>query len=366
MSIQDSPPYDRNYKRYCVDHRVSIREAMIAIDNGYDRLCFVTDEAGHLLKVVSGGDIRRALLRGAQLDDPVIGVHDRQAVIGRTSDTQERLRARFSRRTSVIPVVDDEGKIRGVGRQEDLLPVLGVKSLEVTVVGLGYVGLTLGLVLADSGFAVLGFDSNRDLLELLNDKKPPFHEKGLQNFLDAYIGHNLRITDTLRGSSDVYIVTVGTPIDKDSKKPRLDHILAAAENVARVLKKNDLVILRSTVPIGCTRETVLPALEQLSGLTAGRDFFLAFCPERTAEGRALEELRKLPQIVGGFCPRSTELAMRLFNENTHTVIDVGSLEAAELSKLMDNTFRDLIFSYSAWLKIRLQSRVIEYWLLLVI
>ena len=83
---------------------------------------------------------------------------------------------------------------------------------------------------------------------------------------------------------------------------------------------NDLVILRSTVPIGITRNEVLPVLEKISGLKAGEEFFLSFCPERTAEGRALEELKKLPQIIGGYCTKSAELALRFFNEYTHTVI----------------------------------------------
>ena len=140
--------------------------------------------------------------------------------------------------------------------------------------------------------------------------------------------------------ADVYIVTVGTPVSLDTKKPIVDHIKKAIEVIGTKLKKNDLVILRSTVPVGCTRNVVIPLLEDLSGLSVGTDFFISFCPERTAEGRALRELQELPQIVGGYDLNSTQLGMRFFNENTHTVIDVGSLEAAELCKLLDNTYRD--------------------------
>ena len=100
------------------------------------------------------------------------------------------------------------------------------------------------------------------------------------------------------------------------------------------------------MPIGCTRKVVIPRLEKISSLQAGKDFSVAFCPERTAEGRALEELKNLPQIVGGLDKKSRELGLRLFGENTHTVIDIGSLEAAEMCKLMDNSYRDTRFAFA--------------------
>jgi UDP-N-acetyl-D-mannosaminuronic acid dehydrogenase len=99
------------------------------------------------------------------------------------------------------------------------------------------------------------------------------------------------------------------------------------------------------VPVGTTRNVVLPLLEA-GGLAAGRDFHLAFAPERTAAGRALEELKLLPQIVGGFDQASLQIAGRVFSEITNTIVEVTSLEAAELVKLMNNTFRDLVFSFA--------------------
>ena len=109
---------------------------------------------------------------------------------------------------------------------------------------------------------------------------------------------------------------------------------------------NDLVILRSTVPIGTSRKIAKPILEKNSNLKVGKNLYLAYCPERTAEGQAIYELKNLPQIVGGFCQRSTELASRFFNEYTHTIIDVEDLESSEMCKLLDNTYRDTIFAYS--------------------
>jgi nucleotide sugar dehydrogenase len=146
--------------------------------------------------------------------------------------------------------------------------------------------------------------------------------------------------------ASAYVITVGTPILRPSLQPNLEYVRSATAEVAKVLRKGDLVILRSTVPVGTTRTVVLPMLEEVSGLKVGQDFDLAFCPERTVEGRALRELRELPQIVGGFDVAGAERAARLFRRSTQTIIDVGSIESAEMLKIMDNTYRDVMFSYA--------------------
>ena len=185
------------------------------------------------------------------------------------------------------------------------------------------------------------------MIDNLKEKRASFHEKGLQNYLDKHVNTQLKLTTSLeQQKADIYVITVGTPIVKPAYEPNVEYIRQATQSIGKILKKNDLVILRSTVPVGLTRKIALKTLEETSGLKCGEDFYLAYCPERTAEGKALEELRKNPQIIGGFDRQSTELASRLFNENTHTVIDVGSLEAAEMCKLLDNTYRDAIFAYS--------------------
>jgi UDP-N-acetyl-D-mannosaminuronic acid dehydrogenase len=115
--------------------------------------------------------------------------------------------------------------------------------------------------------------------------------------------------------------------------------------VRQQLRPGQLVIIRSTVPIGTTRSVILPRLEE-SGLKAGQDFMLAFCPERTVEGAAIEELGRLPQIVGAIDYQSGACAGRLFEKVTPRVVQVSSLEAAEAVKLLDNTFRDVRFGFA--------------------
>jgi len=325
----------------------TIKDALEVIENGQERICFVVDNKLVLKQVVSDGDIRRAFLKDLTINDKIDSIHDRSPVIVREGCDVNQASDKMSEKITILPILNSKNQIKGIIRKRDIMPFIDIRSREILIVGMGYVGLTLALVLADNNFSVIGYDNNKKLINDLLNKKTLMHEKGIDNFINTQIGHNLSLVNSLEGvNADIHIISVGTPINKDNYDPIMTHLNSAVESVAKILKKSDLVILRSTVPVGCTREIVLPLLEKKSGLEASKDFFLAFCPERTIEGRALEELRKLPQIVSGLCKRSTELASRLFSENTHTVVDVGSLEAAEMAKLIDNTYRDTIFSYS--------------------
>ena len=337
---------ESNFERLCVSDRSTIFMAMEAIELGRERLCFVVDDENTLIRVISDGDIRRALLGGYSLDDAVRDIHDKTPVVVHENNTNTATQ-KLNQKISLAPIIDVYGKISGLMRYNDYVPYFNIRERSVAVIGLGYVGLTLSLVLADNGFSVSGYDTDKALVDKLRNKKTPFYENGLENLLLTHVGTNFCPIGTIDSlDADVYIVTVGTPIIPGIMKPNIEHICKAVAVIADRLKKNDMVILRSTVPVGCTRTEVIPLLEKVSGLRAGEDFHIAFCPERTAEGRALKELRELPQIIGGIDQQSRELAMRLFNENTHTVIDVGSIEAAEMCKLLDNTYRDTMFAYS--------------------
>lgn len=334
-------------KRFCINEKASIIDAMKVINNAEERTCFLVDSQMRLVRVITDGDIRRALLRGFKLEDPVKNTHNRKPFVIKKGQNLEKARKYLSKRIAVIPIIDNENRVKGLIRLHDVEPFLNIKSRYVMVLGMGYVGLTLAVILADEGFKVHGFDINKSLIKFLKQKKAPFYEKGIDNYLSKHVGNNLTFISSLEEfTADIYIIAVETPIDKNTKEPNIDSIQKVTQSVGRILKKNDLVVLRSTVPVGLTRKIALPILEKESGLKVGDGFYIAYCPERTVEGNALEELRKNPQIIGGYDSKSTELASRLFNENTHTIIDVGSLEAAELCKLLDNTYRDTIFAYS--------------------
>jgi len=219
----------------------------------------------------------------------------------------------------------------------------GFEDREVCVVGLGFVGMTLAVTLADLGFEVLGVETDRAILDALGESRALFEENNFDWRLKKVLAEGrFRAAPSIPagGGGRVYIITVGTPVD-EARRTRMDGIMTAAADVAKVLKAGDLVMLRSTVRVGVSREIVKPILDR-----AGVDYDLAFCPERTVEGRAIEELRTLPQIVGGADIAASLRASRFFHMMTPSVVRVSSLEAAELVKLVNNVHRDLMFAFA--------------------
>lgn len=219
----------------------------------------------------------------------------------------------------------------------------GHRDHAVCIVGLGYVGLTLAVAMADVGFNVLGVEIRDDVLDLLGRGKPHFEEPGLEEKLQRNLARGTlrcakHIPDGWGGS--VYIITVGTPLDANGKV-RLDMITAVASEVSGHLREGDLVILRSTVRVRTTNGVVAPILDR-----AGVRYDIAFCPERTLEGKALTELRQLPQIVGARDAIAAVRASQLFQFLTPTVVRVSDAETAETIKLVDNAQRDMLFGYA--------------------
>jgi len=158
--------------------------------------------------------------------------------------------------------------------------------MRVCVIGLGYVGLTLALVMADCGIKVHGIDSNKNIISTLKQKRPTLSEKGIKDLIVKHIGENLEVLEEIPDVEfDAFVISVGTPLSNDNS-PIIDYVTGAAKSVSNKLKKGQLVILRSTVPVGTTRRIVIPILEE-TGMKAGHDFSVVFAPERTAEGVAL-------------------------------------------------------------------------------
>jgi len=212
----------------------------------------------------------------------------------------------------------------------------------ICIVGLGYVGLTLAVAMADSGFRVHGIEIRQDVLTSLARGQPHFWEPRLKEKLARVLAAG-SFTFSSEPDSEfpamVYIITVGTPIKEGEIS--LEAVRHSTEQVASVLSDGSLVILRSTVKLGTARHVVKPILE-----TTGCRFDLAVCPERTLEGRALIELHELPQIIGADDPCVRTRCANLFGVMTPTTITLSSLEAAEMAKLVDNTYRDVMFAFA--------------------
>ena len=214
----------------------------------------------------------------------------------------------------------------------------------IVVVGLGYVGLTLGVALAQRGLKVVGIEKRADVVAMTNAGKPHFSEVGLDKALAAVLAAgtfsaSVEIDPAL--PAECYIITVGTPLEAGTTNPRLDMIRRASEQIAGHMRGGELVVLRSTVMIGTARDVVRPVLA-----ASGKTFHLAMCPERTLEGAAMQELAVLPQVVAGETAEAADRAAALFSRLTSSIVRVSDLETAEMIKLVDNTSRDVRFAFA--------------------
>ncbi len=320
-------------------------------------IVLVVGENGKLMGVVTDGDIRRAILAGVGLDQTIDRIMNRNPITVSKDEFEsgsysevltylQRSRRLADPTHGKIIVVDAYGHVIGLISLFELLKRESVRTQTICVVGMGQVGLTLAVALAEVGLTVYGVEVNTLVLEMLRVGELHIHEAGLQRTFQSHLGKRLFVEANIaEAGADIYLICVGTPVDEKGE-PLFQDLEAASRSVAAVLKRGDLVGVRSTVPVGTSRETVLSLLEQGSGLVGGRDFDFVFAPERTVTGNALAELRSLPQVIGSVNDAGLARASALFRELTPLVITVASLEEAEAVKLLNNTFRDHVFAFS--------------------
>ena len=232
-------------------------------------------------------------------------------------------------KTAVKPVRDDlKRKIRD-------------RSAQLGVIGLGYVGLPLAVEMAQKGFRVTGIDLDGGKVEAVNAGRSHILDVPDESLAAAVKNGTIRATQSFAAveSLDAISICVPTPLRK-TKDPDLSYIIAAVEAVHNHLRPGKLIILESTTYPGTTREIVLPILEK-SGLKVGRDFFLAFSPERVDPGNKAFTTRNIPKVIGGMTPRCTAIAVLLYQQFLECTVPVSSPESAEMVKLLENTFRSV-------------------------
>jgi len=211
----------------------------------------------------------------------------------------------------------------------------------VGVIGLGYVGLPLAVAFAESGATVIGVDADARRVAGVN-AGASFIEDVPGAALQALVrAGRLAASGEVGGlkEADAIVICVPTPLGK-SKEPDISFIVAAADAVATIIRAGQLVVLESTTYPGTTQEILLPRFAA-RGLTAGRDFFLAFSPERIDPGNRQWTLRDIPKVVGGLTPACRELVTALYARITPRVVPVSGPETAEMVKLFENTFRSV-------------------------
>ena len=211
--------------------------------------------------------------------------------------------------------------------------------MKIGIVGLGYVGLPLAVAFAEAGHEVIGLDTDPRKVEGLNAGHSHIEDVGEAAL--APLAERLRATGNQAdlASCEAIVICVPTPLT-GSREPDLTYLLDSATALSGVLQPEQLVVLESTTYPGTTRERLQPILEE-SGLSAGRDFHLAFSPERIDPGRTDYTVRTTPKLVGGVTPACAERARELYALICDEVIVLSSPEAAELSKLLENIFRSV-------------------------
>src|SRR5215213_813340 len=224
---------------------------------------------------------------------------------------------------------------------QDLINKAERRQILFGIVGLGYVGLPLAVELARAGYRVLGFDVSPDVVDGLNEGRShvkDVSEAQLQKAMEC--GRFSATTDMARLSEpDAISICVPTPLSK-FKDPDVSYIVAATDAVKKRLRRGQAIILESTTYPGTTREIMLPALES-TGLAVGKDFFLAFSPERVDPGNRHYGTRNTPKVVGGITQDCSRVAVALYQPAIEKLVPVSTTEAAELVKLLENTFRSV-------------------------
>tara|TARA_B100002051_G_C16741659_1_gene644703 strand:- start:2634 stop:4358 length:1725 start_codon:yes stop_codon:yes gene_type:complete len=319
-------------------------------------IAIVVNKNNSVIGTITDGDIRRYLIKNNNLDaiaedlmenNPILFSAEKNlSEIAKLIPIELLKRGRRSNKVlSKIILVNKKNQPIRILNYHEIWEQRVATHRHIVILGLGYVGLTMASIIADSGFIVTGFDTDKKKIKLLNQNKNYIHEKGLSELIKKNLNKSFFVTNELPVNGDVYVVSVGTPLNKN-KKPDMSYLKSACTMIGKVLKRGNLVILRSTVPIGTTGGFVKELLEQKSNLKCGIDFYLSFAPERTAEGKALIELRNLPQIIGGYNKDSLEATVAIFRDITNKIVRVDTLESAEMAKLINNSFRDYIFAYS--------------------
>jgi UDP-N-acetyl-D-glucosamine dehydrogenase len=226
-------------------------------------------------------------------------------------------------------------------RADELIAKTESRDALFGVIGLGYVGLPLALELVKAGYRVLGFDISRSVVEGIAAGTSHVKDVSHEELREITESGGLRATSDMSRLSepDAISICVPTPLSK-FKDPDMSYIQSAARSVKAALRPGQVIILESTTYPGTTRDILLPELES-TGLAVGQDFFLAFSPERVDPGNTQYQTRNTPKVVGGITPDCLRVAVACYQPAIDTLVPVSTTEAAELVKLLENTFRSV-------------------------
>lgn len=239
-------------------------------------------------------------------------------------------------------------------------------DVKVCVIGLGYIGLPTAALIARSGPQVIGVDISETVVETINSGKVHIEEVDLEGLVQAVVSRGTLRAKTVPEEADVFLIAVPTPVGED-RAPDISYVIQAAKTIAPVLRAGNLVILESTSPVGTT-EAICEVLADLrpdlvmpgSGDGAA-DIFIAYCPERVLPGRILFELVNNDRCIGGITPRCARKAMTFYRQFVRGECVTTTSKAAEMVKLVENSFRDVNIAFANELSMIADRMDIDVW-----
>lgn len=214
----------------------------------------------------------------------------------------------------------------------------------INVIGLGYIGLPTALMFASHGVEVIGTDYNKELVRTLEQGKTTFEERGLDELFNEAESEGIQFT-TEYISTDVYIIAVATPYDKFSKKIDPSYVVGAVKNIMEVCPKGATIVIESTISPGTIDKFVRPVIEA-RGFTTGEDINLVHAPERIIPGNMLYELKHNPRTIGADNKKVGEKIKKLYSSFCQGEIVVTDIHTAEMTKVVENTFRDINIAFA--------------------
>ena len=245
---------------------------------------------------------------------------------------------------------------------ESLIKKIEAREARIGVVGLGYVGLPLAVEFADAGFSVLGFEVSAAKVESVNRGESYVGDVPSERLAGAVKAATLEATldyDRL-GEADAICICVPTPLNKTGD-PDVSYIIAVTESLRNTIREGQLIVLESTTYPGTTRDLLLPALSDKGRLEVGEDFFLAFSPERVDPSNPVFNIKNTPKVVGGITPECSRMVQGLYETIVDTVVRVSSTEAAELAKLLENTFRSVNIALANEMAVACDKLGVDVW-----
>ncbi|RAP34142.1 UDP-N-acetyl-D-glucosamine dehydrogenase [Candidatus Marinamargulisbacteria bacterium SCGC AG-410-N11] len=233
------------------------------------------------------------------------------------------------------------------------------KTLHIGIIGLGYVGLPLGIEFSKNGFNVTGFEKNAQKASLINQQKSYIPDISDQEVADCVDQKLFRATTDFSNirTMDVLIICVPTPLSK-TKDPDLSYVVNSIQTIKQYAKKGQLIVLESTTYPGTTEEIIVP---ELSEFTIGTDIFLAFSPERVDPGNETYKIKNTPKVIGGVTEACTQVSELLYSQAIDQVIPVSSTKAAEMVKLLENTFRSINIGLANELALMCDKLDVDVW-----